>query len=91
MPSVQIQHAHAHQKLSEKTVPTTLAWAIYGHVAYCPLAPSPSGRRIRRGGLRAGDHYAQERIGVQWRTASGVWFIVPSVFQKTVKTVKNRE
>ena len=28
-------------------------------------------------------------VTVQRRAASGVWFIFPAVFQKTVKTVKN--
>ena len=90
MPSVQIQHAHAPKTLGKNSTDNPRM----GNLWACRLLPfgslalrsqDPPWRIEGRG------PYAQERIGVQWRTASGVWFIVPSVFQKTVKTVKNRE
>jgi hypothetical protein len=40
MPSKQFQYAHGAQDFSEKQAPLPLTWALFGHVADCPLAGS---------------------------------------------------
>jgi hypothetical protein len=50
LPSRRFQYAHAHQKTSNKLAPTTLAWALFGHVADCPFDDLPSSRVVLKPG-----------------------------------------
>jgi hypothetical protein len=104
LPSRRFQCAHAGQKSSEKPVPTTPAWAIYGHAADCPSAwfRSRLGRRFRTARISKRSNLGRPGTlatsGPLWRPEAlartrlleaAYCFIFPTVFQKTVKTAEN--